>query len=88
MGHRPLSIVEGCEADLWLEERKEGSRFVYGGLESHVAIVRGKEEVETNPSTSKQHVRCTSMTSRRNLLELCCFRLQISKHWRFGTILL
>jgi hypothetical protein len=28
------------------------------------------------------------MTPCRNLLELYCFRLQISEHWRFGTILL
>ena len=88
MGHRPLSIVEGCEADLWLEGRKEGSSFVYGRLESRVAIARGKEVVEMNPSSSKQHVRCTSMTSCHNLLELSCFRLQISEHWQFGTILL
>ena len=88
MGRRPPPIVEGREVDLWLEGRKEGSSFVYGGLESRVAIARGKEVVETNPSSSKQHVRCTSMTPCRNLLELCCFRLQISEHWRFGTILL
>jgi hypothetical protein len=77
-GRRPPPIVEGREADLWLPQRNEGSSFVYGALESRVAISRGKEVVETNPSSSKKHVRCASMTPCCNLLELCCFGLQIS----------
>jgi hypothetical protein len=54
-GRRPPPIVEGREADLWSEGRKEGSSGAYGGLDARVAIARSKEVVETNPS-SKQHV--------------------------------
>jgi len=59
-GHRRPPIVEGSEADLWLEGRKVGSSFVYGALESRVVISSGNEVVETNPSSSRQHLRCVA----------------------------
>jgi hypothetical protein len=55
-GRRPSLIVEGREANLWSEGRKEVSSGVYSGLDARVAIARSKEVVETNPSSSKQHV--------------------------------
>ncbi|XP_021304998.1 protein FAR-RED IMPAIRED RESPONSE 1 [Sorghum bicolor] len=52
-GCRPPAIVEGRETDLWVDGRKEGSnRGSRDGVP--VAITRGKEMVETNPSSSNQ----------------------------------
>jgi hypothetical protein len=52
-GYRPPAIVEGRETDLWVDGRKEGSnRGSRDGVP--VAITRGKEMVETNPSSSNQ----------------------------------
>ena len=62
-GCRPPPIVEGRETDLWVDGRKEGSR---DGVPARVAITRGKEIVETNPSSSNQHVS----TSRSSVLLL------------------
>jgi hypothetical protein len=52
-GCRPPTIVEGRETDLWVDGRKEGSNW--GSRDGvPVAITRGKEMVETNPSSSNQ----------------------------------
>ena len=58
--HTPPT-VEGSEADLWSEGRKVSSTLVYSALESRVAISSGNEVVETNPSSSRQHVRCVAI---------------------------
>jgi hypothetical protein len=75
-GHRPPLIVEGSEADLWLEGRKAGSSIVYGTLESRFVISSGNEVEETNPSSSRQHVRCVAIRLQFDLFTtseiLCC----------------
>ena len=53
-GCRPTTIVEGRETDLWVDGRKEGSNRGSRDGVHVVAITRGKEMVETNPSSSNQ----------------------------------